>query len=181
MKNKTESESSIYERAGRATFLPGLLFAIELLESKRDELQAYLDGSKAPPPEKRKYTRSEAGQRVRTYWTSLTPEQRTAEMKRRANVIKERAKARIAAETTGSTPKVVFVPPTPEPAAPAKREGHAAGGTSKWWASLTEEQKLAHKKKMSIGLKKGFAKKKKLAAQLVNGAAKGVTKGGARV
>jgi len=176
MQEKTSEEDLIYVRTRAAHLLTGVNRALELLNREREELVAILNGpskrlgrppnvvidENATPAIVASVSR---GSGIKEWWTKKTPEERSAEMRRRLDV--RHAKQR--GELTIELPRAPE--PAPEPVKKAKGHPHPRKGKpSRWWASLTPEQKKAHAAKARKAMMKamGYGKKK----QLVNGHAK---------
>lgn len=70
-----------YEEFGIAAVLPGLVRAAEVLQEEIRELQARLNHRPVGRPKG-----SGKGSGTKSYWAKMTPEERVAEIKRRARV-----------------------------------------------------------------------------------------------
>jgi hypothetical protein len=86
----TENELKRYAAAGMAAYLPGMVYALELLEHYIEEFREQLTQLQVadqvsrdqPPPQKQ----GKRDGRGKSSWQGMTPEERSVEMKRRMKV-----------------------------------------------------------------------------------------------
>lgn len=141
-----------YEQMGIAALLPGMTFAVELIQKQLDEMRAQLTGI-VFSAEKRAVGRPKGSKNKRMAaggqsWAGLTPEERSAEMKHRMALAKKNKAAQQAAPVNGKDPKYV-----------------AAGKAA--WTSRSKKAQREHIARMKAAL----AAKRAAQAKHVNGAA----------
>jgi hypothetical protein len=92
---KVNPEQNRYAAMGVAALLPGMQYTIEVMQAKLDEMRALLahvqESGAQPEP---KSPRGGAS------WASLTPEERSTEMRRRMAVARGEAKPRTSVQST---------------------------------------------------------------------------------
>jgi hypothetical protein len=92
-----------YAASGMAAFLPGMQYMVELMQRQLDEFRAqlaiYQHGEAEAVPQRKQRKGSSGG---KTYWSKLSPEERSEEMQRRHEVrqIKTRKLIRMKAART---------------------------------------------------------------------------------
>ena len=147
---KHDSELNRYAASGMAAYLPGMQYMIELMQHELDEFRnrlALLQEMKEPV-EGRKRGRPK-GSGGSYGWEGMTPEERSAEMKRRMQVHKRKL--------------LVTHPDHPDH---AKWVAKMARLHRAVWAKKTKAEKEAWKAKMAAGKVKAAAKKHKPAVAL---------------
>lgn len=66
-----------FDQFGRASVIPGLAYAVELLQASLDDLRNTLNGLNEKP------IKGTSSKKMKEYWSNMTPEERSIEMKRR--------------------------------------------------------------------------------------------------
>jgi hypothetical protein len=91
---RTKKRNNTYEAWGMTAILPGMVRAVETLQAEIDQIRESLAALQ---------TGAEPAQRKKphAYWDSLTPEERSAEMKRRFALSRKRQHAKSALSTSG--------------------------------------------------------------------------------
>lgn len=146
---KQVNTTTKYEQMGIAALLPGMTYAIELVQKQLDEMRGQLEVIMSGGGTARKVGRPKGSTSAsRNGWAGMTPEERSAEMRRRQMVAVGKAEPR--AKKRGTT-----------------KEGKIGSYQKQLWASYTPAQR----KKRIAAARAGFMAAKAAKAKHVNGAA----------
>lgn len=152
----TKNELSIYEQMGRAALVPGMQHMIELMQAQLDEFRRALGQLQEPVrrgPGRPKVDHVDPEVRSRgsaSYWAKMTPEERSAEMRRRQQVAAGLKPGR------KMPPKAEAKPLKMHPRDP-RHPGHGAWlktmrkAQKKAWDRLTPAQRTERQNRMKAG------------------------------
>ena len=151
-KPEPSSEITEYAAMGMAAMLPGMIHARELLDRRIQEMQAQLAALQSGGGAKKQQQRD--GTKIRAYWASMTPEERSAEMTRRSMVgrrhISPEGRANIAEAQRKRWAKTKDA-----------RVARASAAAKARWSKMTKKERSAEFKR-NVGKKNADAALQKL-------------------